>query len=94
MALKTFPKQPAERQDYDISFVDWLNSLTDTIATVTVVADTGITLETNFSHSAGIVKCWLLGGADGTIYTVTATVTTTGGRVKQAEIRIKVKETR
>jgi hypothetical protein len=39
-----------------------------------------------------VAKVYTSGGTDGVTYKITATVTTTGGRVKQAEIKVKVKE--
>ena len=90
--LEKFTKQPADRQDYDISFVDWLAALGDVGVSATVEVATGLSLLT-FTLVAGVVKVWLYGGTDGTSYKVTVTLTTTGGRVKQDEIVIKVKET-
>jgi hypothetical protein len=90
--LATFPKQPDEIQDYDMDFSEWLTSVGDTALSVIATTDIGITQEFPASISSGVVKIWLSGGADGTTYKVTATVTTTGGRVKQAEIKIKIKE--
>ena len=91
MTLARFTKQPADMQDYDIDFTEWLTGFADTGASHTVVVDTGITKVSN-TLIAGVVKVWLSGGSDGTSYKVTATLTTTGGRVKQAEITVKVKE--
>lgn len=92
--LAKFEKQPADVQDYDISFVDWLAGLTDTAVSVVVTTETGITQTQAASISAGIVKVWLSGGTDGTTYKVTATLTTahTPARVKQVEISLRVKE--
>lgn len=90
--LAKFTKQPADVQDYDISFVEWLAGFSDTGATVAVTAETGITLLSS-TLVAGIVKVWLSGGTDLISYKITVTLTTTGGRVKQVEIVIKVKET-
>ena len=92
--LAKFEKQPADVQDFDIDFNDWLTGMLDTApgpTGVSVEADPGITLLA-FVLSAGVVKVWTSGGVDGTTYKITVTVTTTGGRVKQAEIKVKVKE--
>jgi hypothetical protein len=89
--LATFDKQPAEVQDYDVSFVNWLAALGDTGASATATATTGITLVST-TFTSGVVKVWLSGGVDGQSYTVVINVTTTGGRVKQSEIVIKVKD--
>jgi hypothetical protein len=89
--LGKFLKQPDEVQDYDISFVDWLAAFPDTAASHTVTADAGITLGTT-TLTGGIVKAWLSGGITGTAYKITATIVTSGGRTKQDEILVKVKE--
>lgn len=92
--LATWEKQPGERQDYDIDFGEWLRRLDDTPAAVnpvSVQAQPGITLIAH-SLSGTVVKVWLSGGDAGKRYKVTATMTTAGGRVKEAEIMIYVKE--
>lgn len=91
--LDKYTKQPADVQDYDITCVDWLTRLGDTAASVVATADVGITQPFVASVSAGIVKVWAAGGTDGQNYKYTITLTTTGGRIKQFEIVIKVKET-
>lgn len=90
--LGKFTKQPGDTQDYSISYVDWLAGMSDTGLSHTVTVDTGITLGSS-TLSGGVVTVWLSGGTDGNTYKVTCTLTTTGGRVKQAEILVKVKET-
>ena len=92
MSLDKYVKQPADIQDYDVDFNDYLTPFSDTGLSHTATIDTGITLVSS-TLSAGIVKVWLSGGTDGTTYKLTVTLTTTGGRVKQYEINIKVKET-
>jgi hypothetical protein len=89
--LATFSKQPAEVQDYDIDFNTYLSSLGDTALSHTVQADTGISVLQS-TLTAGVVKVWLSGGLDRQKYKITATVTTTGGRVREADIIVRVKE--
>jgi alkylation response protein AidB-like acyl-CoA dehydrogenase len=92
--LAKFEKQPADEQDFDIDYGEWLAGMGDTApgpGGVTVYADTGITVLA-YVLTDGVVKVWTSGGTDGTTYKITATVTTQGGRVKQAEIKVKVKE--
>jgi len=89
--LAKFEKQPADIQDYDISFVEWLEGYQDAGASQVTAVKPGITLMASALLS-GVVKVWLSGGLNGTSYKVTTTLATTGGRVKQAEIVIKVKE--
>lgn len=92
MILEKFFKQPGEVQDYDIDYNEYLTAMGgDTITAVTVAADPGIVVD-NYTFSGGVVKIFLSGGTDGERYNVTARVTTAGGRVREGEIQIKVKE--
>lgn len=90
--LGTFPKQPLERLDYDIDFSEWL-SAGDTVVSATVIAATGIEAETPLIDTTQkIVKVWITGGTSGVTYKVQVTAVTTEGRIKEGEIRIKVRE--
>ena len=92
--LAKFEKQPADVQDFDIDFSEWLTDMGDTArgpAGLMVEAKAGLTILAQ-TLTDGVVKVWTAGGTDGTTYKITATVTTAGNRVKQAEINIKVKE--
>lgn len=90
--IATFEKQPVEVMDYDVNCNAWLTSLSDTILSVSATVDSGITL-VSCSHLSGIVKTWLSGGSDGVTYKVTLLITTSGGRVKQTEFNVRVKDT-
>ena len=90
--LAKYTKQPVEVLDYDFSFTDYLQSVNDTAVSHTAVATTGLTVKTS-TLSRGVVKVFVSGGVDGETYKVSATITTQGGRVKQADIQLKVKET-
>lgn len=89
--LGRFYKQPVDVLDYDFDFSDWLTDRADTILSFTVTADTGLTVG-DTSTVDGVVKVFLSGGTSGQQYKVTCTVVTNGGRTKQAELAIKVKE--
>jgi len=92
--LAKFEKQPADVQDFDIDFTEWLTGMADTAPGPTgavVVADSGLTIQLVLLKD-GVVKVWTAGGTDGTTYKITATLTTEGGRTKQAEIKVRVKE--
>jgi hypothetical protein len=92
--LAKFEKQPADIQDFDIDFTEWLAGMSDTApgpTGLTVDIETGLTLVAQQLLN-GVAKVYTSGGTDGVTYKITATVTTTGGRVKQAEIKVKVKE--
>lgn len=85
-------KQPADLLDYDIDFTRWLTE-DDTITTavVTVSPADELTAQSVFVDSP-IVKVWLTGGVDGSTYTVTVTASTAGGRIKETDFRIRVRD--
>lgn len=92
--LGTFPKQPADVQDYDIDYSEYCAGFTpaDTLTgTPVVTADPGITVAST-TRVGNVVKVFLSGGTSGVTYKVTCRATTTGGRVKEVEIKVKVKE--
>lgn len=89
--LGKFNKQPVEVQDYDIDFTEYLEFHNDAALSHAAVAETGLTVETSVLVD-GVVKVFVSGGTDGSSYKVSATITTLGGRVKQGDILVKVKE--
>jgi hypothetical protein len=92
MSLDTFEKQPADKQDFDIDYADYLTSLADTaVSVVSVTVDNpGLTLSA-FSLIGTTVKVWTTGGVDGTSYKITSLVRTAAGREKEYDIIVKVK---
>jgi hypothetical protein len=90
ISLNRFVKRPGETIDYDFIFTDWLNARNDTVASFTVQSSEGITVGST-AQSSGVVKVFVSGGTAGQSYKVTATITTEGGRVKQGQIRIRVR---
>lgn len=92
--LAKFEKQPADVQDFDIDYSVWLAGMNDTApgpGGFTLAVDTGLTISAS-TLVAGVVKVWTSGGTSGQTYKVTCTLSTTGNRVKQSEIKIKVKD--
>lgn len=89
--LGKFTKQPVEVQDYDIDFGEYLTSQSDTAVSHTTAAESGVTIMSS-NLVGSVVKVFVAGGTDGNQYKVSATVTTTGGRVKQGDILVRVKE--
>lgn len=90
----TVRKQPNEIQDYDISFAEWLTG-TDTVASAVVSISPAMTIAPLhvISPTGKIVKVWVYeGGVSGETYKVTVAASTAGGRVKEAELRVKIKE--
>lgn len=90
-----FTKQPEDVQDYDIDFADYLASMdNDTLLdppSYVVEADEGITIDSH-EQTGSIIKVWVSGGTHGANYKVTARATTTGGRTKEHDILVRVRE--
>lgn len=96
--LKTYIKQPGDRLDYDFDYSAWLNPDDEIISAefaveflgspvpAVIMTDDATVMQPTFT------KIWLVGGAAGEVYKVSCTVTTTRGRIKQDEIKIRVKE--
>lgn len=89
--LGKFTKQPAEVLDYDVDFSEWFSNRTDTPASFTVTADTGITV-VGSTRSGNVVKIILSGGTSGTKYKITVRLTTSNSLVKEADFQVVVKE--
>ena len=96
--LKTHTKQPADKLDYDFDYSHWLSSDDEVIsATFSVASIDGSTPLSPMTLESSVVratytKVWVVGGSAGEIYKVTCTATTARGRVKQDEIKIRLKE--
>lgn len=97
MILDRYEKQPGELLDYDIDYTPGTATgldTGDTLASIVVTADTGITVASSaiITPAYLIAKIWLSGGTSGVNYKVTCKATTTGGRQREDEIIIKVRE--
>jgi hypothetical protein len=91
--MNLFQKQPADQLDYDLDFSEWLtgtDTITGAVATSSVPAEL-VVLSVAVSDQAA--KVWVSGGIDGTTYKVTATITTSEGRIKENEFKIRVRNT-
>jgi hypothetical protein len=89
-AQTVVPKDPADVLDYVVNWANWLPG-GDTIATATFTVETGITKNSE-SNDATTATVWLSGGDAGNQYTITCTVTTTGGRTVSRSFEIAVEE--
>lgn len=93
--LAVMHKQPADHLDYDVDYSRWLPD-DDTITTVeTEVSpldpEAGVTV-TSVNVASPVVKVWLEGGVAGVTYTITVKASTQGGRIKESEFQIRLKE--
>lgn len=86
-----YAKQPAEVLDYPFDFNEYLQEANDLAVSHTVVAAQGVNVVSS-SLNRGVVRAFVSGGVSGQTYKVSAVVTTQGGRVKQLDIQLKVKE--
>lgn len=92
MNLGTFIKQPVDVADYDILYTDWLSE-GDQLVLANYLVEPNTDLAVNNLDIVGDrLKIWVAGGVSGASYKLTCTVTTLGGRVRQDEFKIKVKD--
>jgi hypothetical protein len=97
MILGTYSKQPGEKLDYDIDFSEWL-PIGDTIQSNTVSVEIApdntlvVTTPGVISSTGKVVKVWVEAGTSGLTYQVNIVATTVGGRVKEVEFKVRVKE--
>lgn len=83
-------KDPAAVLDYSIDLAGWLEPLSDTMASLTVVAE-GATVDSSLISGTRCVA-WISGGVAGETAVVTLTFTTTGGRTDVRRLHLKIKE--
>lgn len=93
MILGTYRKQPLDERDVDVDCSEWLAELGgDTLFAATASADgLGLVVDPPIV-SASSFKVWVRGGVDDSTYKVTVVVETTGGRIKECEFRVRVKD--
>ena len=92
--LGTFTQQPNEVLDYDIDFSEWLPTA-DYVGSVVLLCSPAMPTPPSYAISPNSerVKVWVYaGGTDGTSYKLTIRATTNDQRVKEAEIRVRIKE--
>ena len=95
--VATYTQQPADKLDYDVYYADapdgspdWLGA-GDSIESATVeVSPLGLTVTDITGPNR--IKLWVSGGTNGTTYKATLTITTTEGRIKQDELKFRIKE--
>ena len=92
--LGTFTQQPNEVLDYDLDFDDWLPTA-DYIDSVELFVTPTMPTPPSYAiaPSSTRVKVWVYaGGTSGTAYKFTVRATTNDQRVKEAEIKVRIKE--
>lgn len=86
---ETFWKDPNAKLDYKWDWSAWLG--VDTIATFTVTAATGLTVDSS-SATTTAVTAWLSGGSVEQAYSVVCHIVTVEGRQDDRTIQIMVTE--
>lgn len=88
--LAIYEKYADEIQDYAIDFSRWLSTWSDSLTSFTLTSDAGVTIVSS-ARVGNVVTVWVSKGTSGISYNIGVLGTTTGGRVKLAEISIKVR---
>lgn len=90
--MKTHYKQSGDKLDFDEDFSDWLPE-GDVVQLAEVVVDKPEELTLHAVQWDGqVVKTWLLGGVNGATYKITVTAYTAGGRIKESEFKLRIKD--
>jgi hypothetical protein len=86
---RNFTKDPDAVLDYEFDWSAWLG--TDTIATHTVTAAAGLTVDSTEATTT-TVTAWLSGGSVGASYAVACHIVTAAGREDDRTVTITVQE--
>lgn len=106
MAVKSFTKQPRDVVDYEASFRNYFKKFTgDEINTIEVTHRNAAGGASDLVLGPGILpdyelpgtnpqwcKVWIGGGTTGNDYVVTVFMTTSNGRAKELDFKIKVRD--
>lgn len=103
--MESRSKQPSERLDFDVDMTEWFTTYVgDDIQSVavTVTRMSGAPdLLNDLAHESTVLldqpasqrfKLWLSRGVSGVTYKVTSIVETEGGRIKEVEFLVRVKD--
>lgn len=89
-----FEKTPGAVLDYKFDWSDWL-ATGETISSMTVTADTGITIDSSaITDSSTSVTVWLSAGSVDMTYEVTCKIVTSAGRTDERTISIALVPTK
>ena len=90
----TIKKDPDDELDYTWDWTDWLDLVTDTIASHQILpADPSVTVtSSNLDGTSKMVTALLAGGTAGQTHQVTCRIVTVGGRTVDRSIYLKMRE--
>ena len=89
-AKPTIGKDPQAVLDYAENWTAWLAAVNDTLASVSVVAESPLVVFGVATFVGGVVTAIIGGGLAGRIHRVTFTIVTTAGRTDQRSIYLRV----
>lgn len=84
----TYKKDPEAVIDFAFDWSSWLADA-ETIASETVTAETGLTVD-SYTEASGVVTVWLSGGTAGQNYYVDCEIVTSAARTDSRRILVKV----
>lgn len=87
--MAKFKKDPNAVLDYKFDWTDYLTPVSDVIANVTWVLDTGLTLVSS-TNTAMTATIFVSGGAIGDELLLTCRIVTTGGRTDDRSITLLI----
>jgi hypothetical protein len=99
MTIKTFIKQPADVEVYEIDWaIKYLAGTGDTAGNLLALShDPGVAVVPQIAVgqpvTGGLLRVRVSGGTTGQSYKITARLGTSGGREKEADIVVQVAET-
>lgn len=96
MLLRKYDKSPADTEDYDLDYSQWLHAdetLTGAVASIVCLSAPGNTAlsEVATDISFKVVRVKLAGGTLEESYKVTVVTSTSAGRIKESEFMVRVR---
>jgi hypothetical protein len=90
--MDLFFKQSQDKLDYDTDYSLWLpDGDVIQLAEVSSDAPTDLVIDA-IQWTEQVVKVWLTGGTNGLSYKITIKAYTSGGRIKETEFKLRVRD--
>lgn len=90
--LANITKRSGDTLDYPIGFGKWLTDDDEITSAVAVVTPPGELVIEKISIANPDVSVWASGGAEQSTYTILVTAATQGGRIKEVEFTIRIRD--
>lgn len=87
--MTAYKKDPSATLDYEFDWSAWLLGVSDTIASVVWVT-TGTLVKVSSSFTSLTATAFISGGTLGENETLTCRITTTGGRIDDRSVTLKI----